>query len=489
MPDAISDLAEYIRQGLRATGEPARLRLKRLFTSDGPYLDRRDTGDSVFRDAYGLSNDAGIPWAGLVHPSSPPTGVYGGASLVWFPTEDGSLLTLIVGTGGISPDEGLLTSPGHRRRIAALRRYLTQNGVAAWSKPDPALLDLSVPSSVVHTEPFAPFQKAFERYGGVMYCIARVPDDAEKARLAIQAFLGLYGTARGWQPRRAWRDQVSSFESDFRTSLFASVTSADVAGLLRRRRFVILQGPPGTGKTRLAEEVKRDHFGGHGMTVQFHPAVTYEDFVVGLSPDPSASGLKFDVRRGWLTQAVAEARDGRFLLVIDEVNRADLGKVLGEAIYLFEAGEVGGDHPRQVELPHGIDGNRTLEIPAGLYVLGTMNTADRSIASVDLAIRRRFAFVPIWPDRSVVEANCPPDGLALFDRLTDVFVDHAPLDALDLLPGHAYFLAKDEAEIRQRFRYELLPLIDEYLREGYLGPATTELYAVRDQIEDLASRG
>jgi 5-methylcytosine-specific restriction enzyme B len=121
--------------------------------------------------------------------------------------------------------------------------------------------------------------------------------------------------------------------------------------------------------------------------------------------------------------------------------------------------------------------------------LGTMNTADRSIASVDLAIRRRFAFVPIWPDRSVVEANCPPDGLALFDRLTDVFVDHAPLDALDLLPGHAYFLAKDEAEIRQRFRYELLPLIDEYLREGYLGPATTELYAVRDQIEDLASRG
>ena len=149
MPDAVTELAEYIRSGLPAAGDSARSRLKRLFTADGPYLDRRDTGDSIFRDAYGLANDDGTPWAGLVHPSTAPTGVYGGASLVWFPTHHGSLLTLIVGTGGIAPDEGLLTSPGHRRRVAALRRYLTQNGIAAWSKPDPALLDLPVPSSVL----------------------------------------------------------------------------------------------------------------------------------------------------------------------------------------------------------------------------------------------------------------------------------------------------------------------------------------------------
>ena len=489
MPDAVSDLADYIRQGLPAPDGQARTRLKSLFTSDGPYLDRRDSSEANIRDAYALASDDGIPWAGLIHPENPPSGMYGGASLVWFPTADGSLLSLIVGTRGLSPDEGLLTSPGHRRRVAALRRYLTRIGIQAWSKPDPSLIDLPVPSSVAHAETYAPFQKAFERYGAVMYCIARVPADQEKAHLAVQAFLSLYGSARGWPVRTAWQEQTSAFESDFRASLFPSVTAADVAGLLERRRFVILQGPPGTGKTRLAEEVKRAHFGGRGMTVQFHPAVTYEDFVVGLSPDPSASGLKFDVRRGWLIQAVTEAGKGRYLLVIDEVNRADLGKVLGEAIYLLEAGEIGGEHPRQVELPHEIDGDRTLEIPGGLYVLGTMNTADRSIAGLDLAIRRRFAFVPIWPDQSVVAAHCPPEGRALFDRLTDVFVDHAPLDALDLLPGHAYFLAKDHDEMRERFRYQLLPLIDEYLREGFLGPATTELYAVRDQIEDLANRG
>ena len=76
-----------------------------------------------------------------------------------------------------------------------------------------------------------------------------------------------------------------------------------------------------------------------------------------------------------------------------------------------------------------------------------------------------------------------------FDWLTDVFVEHAPDDALDLLPGHAYFLAKDEAELRQRFRYELLPLLDEYLRQGFLGSAANELHAVRDRIDDIVGSG
>ena len=138
------------------------------------------------------------------------------------------------------------------------------------------------------------------------------------------------------------------------------------------------------------------------MTVQFHPAVTYEDFVVGLSPDPSEGKLRFEVRRGWLLDAARQARGEDFLLVIDEVNRADLGKVLGEAIYLFEAGEIGGERARRVKLPHAVDGEDTFSLPEGLYVLATMNTADRSIATMDLAIRRRFAFVNMTPARAVV---------------------------------------------------------------------------------------
>jgi 5-methylcytosine-specific restriction protein B len=122
------------------------------------------------------------------------------------------------------------------------------------------------------------------------------------------------------------------------------------------------------------------------MTVQFHPAITYEDFVVGLSPDEKAGSLQFHVRKGWLLDAIAQAENHPFLLTIDEVNRADLGKVLGEAIYLFEAGEIGGDRARKITLPHTVEGIAELRIPENLFVLATMNTADRSIQNLDLAI-------------------------------------------------------------------------------------------------------
>jgi len=280
-----------------------------------------------------------------------------------------------------------------------------------------------------------------------------------------------------------------------RADLFPPVSPEEVYDLLLERRFVVLQGPPGTGKTRLAGLIQRDHFGGRGLTVQFHPAVTYEDFVVGLSPDTKEGSLHFNVRPGWLLAAAREAARDRgkpYLLVIDEVNRADLGKVLGEAIYLFEADEVGGPNARRVRLPHAVDGAESFALPENLYVLATMNTADRSIAGMDLAVRRRFAFVTVPPDRGVVAAVAEkglPQALEVFDRLQDVFIEHAPDDALVLLPGHSYFLAGNETELRRRFKYELLPLLDEYLHEGFLGPCSAELQAVRDYIEDSLENG
>ena len=237
----------------------------------------------------------------------------------------------------------------------------------------------------------------------------------------------------------------------------------------------------------MAELVKRDFFGTRGQTVQFHPAVTYEDFVVGLGPQVDGQALSFRVKKGWLLEAAREAASGPFLLVIDEVNRADLGKVLGEAIYLFEPGEVGGASARRVELTHEVDGRRTFCFPENLYVLATMNTADRSIAGMDLAVRRRFAFMTLMPARQVlVEQNCSEAALDAFDWLTDVFVEFAPDDALSLMPGHSYFMAKTDEELRARLRYELLPLVDEYLRQGFLAQASSELSSVRDRLDDLS---
>lgn len=487
MPDSVGALTELIRRGLEEPASDARALLNGLF--EDRYHSRHRTRDAAVRDAHGLARseagEEGIPYAGLIHPENPPSGPYGGTSLVWFPTQaDGSLIALVVGTRGLSPDEGILTRPGHHRRISALRRYLARQGVASWTKPDPAALSIDVPRTVVAQ--FAGFDRVFKRYGHELYCIAAVPrNDQDRARLVVQAFLDLYALERRWEVRSAWRAEYERLHAQLREDLFPRVTAAVVDALLRARRFVVLQGPPGTGKTRLAELVRREYFDGNGTTIQFHPSVTYEDFVVGLSPDPREGTLRFEVKPGWLVQAADAALGAPFLLIVDEVNRADLGKVLGEAIYLFEPSEVGGAAQRRVRLPHAVNGQETLALPENLYVLATMNTADRSISGMDLAVRRRFAFMTMYPDRSVVADQSVPLALSIFDNLTDVFVEYASQELLNLLPGHSYFLAEDEEALRGRFRYELLPLLDEYLREGYLGAATSELHAVRDRIEDL----
>jgi 5-methylcytosine-specific restriction protein B len=437
----------------------------------------------AFRDAYGLK-DEGVPYAGIIAPENPPSGAYGGASLAWFPCDDGTLMTLVVGTKGLAPDEGLLTRHGHRRRVLALRSYLARHGIASWSKADPAAISTPIPESARRT--FSSCDAVFKRYGEVIYAASWVSKgDTVTAGTVTRAYLDLYARERGWSVLKPAEDEYNGLFTALHEYLFPAVTPAAVNALLRGRRFVVLQGPPGTGKTRMADMVRTDFFKGRGKTVQFHPAVTYEDFVVGLAPDPVDAGLRFTAKPGWLLQAAAEAADAPYVLVIDEINRGDLGKILGEAIYLFEPGEVGGPGARAVSLPHPVNGTSTFKMPANLYVLGTMNTADRSIAGIDLAVRRRFAFVTLMPDPRVIELDA---ARKTFDALTDIFVEHASDDMLHLLPGHSYFLAQNDAQLRERYHYELLPLLDEYLRQGLLGPATSDLHAVRERIADFVAQ-
>lgn len=490
MEDSLGELSMLISSGLQEESEVAKQRLDSLF---GGRYHKRHLAKTAIRDAMKLGSseddDQGVPFAGLINPDNPPTGPYGGTSIVWFPTkEHGSLISFVVGTRGISPDEGVLTRPGHRRRVAALRTMLANQGVNAWSKPDPSNVGASLPKAVL--DEFPQFERALKRYGPQLYCVALVPmNNSGLARTAVKSFFDLYSYERGWEVMANFKAERDDLLARLRQDLFPIVNSDVVYDALKARHFVILQGPPGTGKTRLAEAVCKQHFAGKGTTIQFHPAVTYEDFVVGLSPDIGEKDfLRFGVRPGWLLQACQSAKDNPFLLIIDEINRADLGKILGEAIYLFEPDDVG---KRLVQLAHPVNHDTKTSLPQNLYVLGTMNTADRSIAGIDLAIRRRFSFISMMPDRQVVasqDADAPAVEMAtrFFDRLCDVFVENAPSDALDLMPGHSYFLAKTASDLKRRFRYELLPLLDEYLREGYLGAATTDLNAARNAIEDAA---
>lgn len=430
----------------------------------------------------------GVPFAGLVHEQSPTSGAYGGMSLIWFPIEpgdgepSGSLLTFVCGSRGLAPDEQILGRPGHARQLQALRRYLRSNfNVSTWIKPDPTNLSQPIPEIVKTT--YARFDPIHDRYGSLIYAAVEVPREEPARTAVVRAFVDLYAAERRWTPLKAAEKEVAQLQNQLRAQTFARVDDKSVHDLLRERRFVVLQGPPGTGKTRLADNLLANQFRKNGRTVQFHPAVTYETFVSGISPDVSEKELRFDVKAGWLVDAARSAQARDYLLVIDEINRGDLGRVLGEAIYLFEPREIADGNGRTVKLPNPVADMESLTIPKGLYVIGTMNTADRSIAQLDLAVRRRFAFVDVWPDAEVVELQNLPLATDAFGRLQDIFVQYAPDDALTLLPGHAYFLANDEPHLRRRLKYELLPLLRDYVREGRLGSCENELRAYIDWLD------
>jgi 5-methylcytosine-specific restriction protein B len=432
------------------------------------------------------------PFAGFVHENSPPSGVYGGMSLIWFPlpvtdvasTAPLSLLTFVCGTRGLSPDEHIIGRPGHLRHLRALQRYLAkEHNINSWVKPDPTNLSEAVPKTVQST--FQRFDAVLKRYGSHIYMCAEVPKDMEKAMNLLHAFFDLYAWERGWQPLAGYKAQIEEFKTDLRSYIFPKVEKSQIVALLKQRRFVILQGPPGTGKTRMAMEIAKTDFAEEGFSVQFHPAVSYETFVAGISPKVDGGDLNFQVKPGWLMQAIQNCKSKPYLLHIDEINRADLSRVLGEAIYLFEPRDIGDGNPRAITLPHAMeDGQRTFSMPENLYILGTMNTADRSIAIMDMAVRRRFAFVDVWPDIDVVAEQGLVLATEAFALLQDIFSQFASEDSFRLMPGHSYFLAETKDELISRFKYELIPLLREYLQEGRLANCETELRSYIDWLEN-----
>ena len=114
-----------------------------------------------------------------------------------------------------------------------------------------------------------------------------------------------------------------------------------------------------------------------------------------------------------------------------------------------------------------------------------MNSADRSIAIVDVAIRRRFAFLSLWPSSDAVSQHGCTLGLEAFQKLLSIFVEHASDDALSLVPGHSYFLGKDDALVRSNLRTNLRPLLEEYLAQGYVSGFAEPIRAYTQWLESL----
>ncbi len=247
--------------------------------------------------------------------------------------------------------------------------------------------------------------------------------------------------------------------------------------LLDDKRQVIFQGPPGTGKTFVARELAASLAGTAERVrlVQFHPSYAYEDFVQGLRPKLTDGAPGFELRNGpLLTMADAAREDSdpaaKYFLIIDEINRGNLAKVFGELYFLLEY----RDQPIQLQYS-----SELFALPKNLYIIGTMNTADRSIALVDLALRRRFHFVEFRPDKA------PIQGLLRrwLDRkasdmawVADV-VDRAnrELDDSQAAVGPSYFMKDglDDEMVGDIWEHNVLPYIEE------------RLYGERDRLREF----
>ena len=274
--------------------------------------------------------------------------------------------------------------------------------------------------------------------------------------------------------------------------------SGRVQSILERKGQVILYGPPGTGKTFWARragldlaalsafgqkfeqldasdqatvEGSGDHRGLFRMCT-FHPAYGYEDFIEGYRPREGPGGsLQFGLTDGIFKQicANAEEEDKRqFYLLIDEINRGDIPRIFGELLTLLERDKRG----KAVHLP--VSGER-FSVPDNVQIIGTMNTADRSIALLDTALRRRFGFVELMPNPdhlgdAVVANSIPLRGwlAALNDRIRE----HIGRDARNLQVGHSYLMKGEQpitdfGEFVRVLGEDIIPLLEEYCYEDY----------------------
>ena len=161
-----------------------------------------------------------------------------------------------------------------------------------------------------------------------------------------------------------------------------------------------------------------------------------------------------------------------YVLIIDEINRGNVSKIFGELITLLEADKrIGGKHPLKVTLPYSKD---EFGVPSNLYIIGTMNTTDRSVGNIDYAVRRRFAFVTLESKREIVEQYSTVKAVNLFDAVkTFIENNKIEMDFDDLMVGHSYFLAADDDELQMKWQYEIMPLLREYHKDGLLNQEVT----------------
>lgn len=435
-----------------------------------------------FLDPKG-DNENGV-YFGYISPSQNYGGPYADYSFVVFPDSLENVRYCVVGLGvgllGFESDNELAQTPGLRREYLTLRTLEQQH---SYYKNDFSDIRSTLSDLVKDVkEHEGLLSNTIQKYKTVIQACAVIKvsqDDGQVNDVGLNklyCWLAIYGNLRSWGIAENQKNRKTWLQEQLPAAQNQDVLK-DVMNLLESDRFVVLQGAPGTGKTYTASEIaKNEVYRDHVIFTQFNAETTYSDFIYGLQPNVSNEkegnvGISFHATKGPLYEAIDKAQkyNGPVLLIIDEINRANLSNVLGPVFYLFEkdADERG--------LKIKVGDKELTSLPKNLRVLATMNTADRSLAVVDFALRRRFVWYTIKPQIiQFPRSSQYKFRKKEFEGMAEIFRQYATDAELNLQPGPSYFIVKNdeegkmEKEMEQRMEYELMPLIKEYLNEQFL---------------------
>ena len=404
---------------------------------------------------------------GFINPDEDFSGGYSDLSFVIFPQKDGGECVMSIGVGslGYKNDLELASLPGLRRSYL---RLMDDDGNSFCKT---SFLDIETTSSdllaKIRTE-YPALKGVIETYKTVLLANRIVNPDTDMD--IINAWLAKYAEYRGWASnntqRKAIKDALKACERKEKKDDFKNIEA-----LLKNRKYIVLQGAPGTGKTYSALKIAKKY--NKTFFTQFHAETTYSDFVYGIQPKLDANTLTYEAKKGILYEAIEYANSNpteNVLLIIDEINRANLSNVLGPVFYLFE-------YQRGASQTIKIGKEEINQFPKNLYVIATMNTADRSLAVVDFALRRRFSWYTLYPQPIKDIDKGRFFHKDLFNIISDLFDKYANDDELNLQPGQSYFITDElnaDDLMKERLIYEIMPLMKEYFAEGYMLKAKDE---------------
>ena len=446
-------IIDNIRQFIKDKAEQFGAKAENEFNK--PYVERKNTGQEALKD-----NGA---YFGFIHPDEDTSGPFHDFSLTIFPNEQNKpwLVCLGIGSSGFKNDYELATYPGLRRLFSNL---INERG---FCKSDFSDIETSLPKTITGNNDLQHIKNTIKIYSKVLP-VCQIVDNPEskEGKEIIAAFVAGYAKLREWPSNKEHRKAITEALDPF-LKIEEIDEAEEIESLLNQRRFIVLQGPPGTGKTRTAKLVSAK-IKAKTFFTQFHAETSFSDFIYGIRPDVKSKELSYIENLGSFTIALKyaiEHQTEKIVLIIDEINRANLSNVLGPIFYLFE--HKMEDSDIEIEIYPGFKIN---QLPKNFNVIATMNTADRSLAVVDFALRRRFAWYTLKPKPINSKQFFKDD----FSRIQEIFDWYANSNELSLQPGQGYFISSSVEEMDNRIKYEIFPLIKEYLQEGLIRNAKEE---------------